>query len=77
MRFAQHLSSHLTPEWRKHYIDYDDLKRRIYEMVGGSPGVGEEEEDSNAREGWCSLGGVVCTHVNIYICSRGLTKCSG
>ena len=34
MRFARHLSSHLTPEWRKHYIDYDDLKRRVYEMVG-------------------------------------------
>ena len=49
MRFAQHLSSHLTPEWRKHYIDYDDLKKRIYEMVGGSPGGdsegGEDEED--------------------------------
>lgn len=23
MRFAQHLSSHLTPEWRKYYIDYE------------------------------------------------------
>ena len=23
MRFSQHLSSHLTPEWRTHYINYD------------------------------------------------------
>lgn len=67
MRFAQHLSSHLTPEWRKHYIDYDDLKKRIYEMVGGTPGGedGEDDEDSNAQEGWCALmgnGGPTCTH---------------
>lgn len=28
MRFAQHLSSHLTPEWRKHYIDYEVIRIR-------------------------------------------------
>lgn len=43
MRFAHHLSSHLTPEWRKHYIDYDDLKRRIYEMVGKEVFKGEDD----------------------------------
>ena len=36
MRFAQHLSSHLTPEWRKNYIRYDELKKMIYQMVGES-----------------------------------------
>lgn len=43
MRFAHHLSSHLTPEWRKHYIDYDELKGRIYEMVGKKVVSGDED----------------------------------
>jgi SPX domain protein involved in polyphosphate accumulation len=33
MRFAQLLSSHLTPEWRAHYIDYKGLKSLIYKIV--------------------------------------------
>ena len=33
MRFARHLVSHLTPEWRKHYIRYYELKKLIYAMV--------------------------------------------
>ena len=45
MRFAHHLSSHLTPEWRKHYIDYDDLKRRVYEMIGKKPQTTAEDEE--------------------------------
>ena len=43
MKFAQHLSSHLTPEWRKHYIDYESLKKRIYEMVGKQVKQGDED----------------------------------
>ena len=27
MRFSRHLSSHLTPEWRKKYIQYTELKK--------------------------------------------------
>lgn len=45
MRFAHHLSSHLTPEWRSHYIDYEDLKERLYKMVGAAPPKTQEEED--------------------------------
>lgn len=45
MRFAQTLSSHLTPEWRKHYIDYDRLKKKIYEMVGRTP-----KDDGGSRD---------------------------
>lgn len=26
MKFAEHLSAHITPEWRKQYILYDELK---------------------------------------------------
>jgi len=33
MRFAIHLISHLTPEWRKHYVHYEVLKKKVYEMV--------------------------------------------
>lgn len=33
MRFAQHLSSHLTPEWRIHYMNYEALKKLVYQMV--------------------------------------------
>ena len=44
MRFTQHLSSHLTPEWRKYYINYEALKKMIYEMVGQSEPNGEGEE---------------------------------
>ena len=55
MRFAHHLSSHLTPEWRKHYIDYDDLKRRIYEMVGKE--AVKEEGLGNLRGGGSRMEG--------------------
>ena len=34
MRFSQRLISHLTPEWRKHYIQYEKLKRMIYDITG-------------------------------------------
>lgn len=45
MRFAHHLSSHLTPEWRKHYINYDDLKKRVYQMIGKEERTGSEEDE--------------------------------
>lgn len=50
MKFAHHLSSHLTPEWRKHYIDYENLKERIYKMVGVAPKPEEGEEDEEEGE---------------------------
>lgn len=49
MRFAHHLSSHLTPEWRKHYIDYDNLKGRIYEMIGQVPRTVDEDDTLESR----------------------------
>jgi SPX domain protein involved in polyphosphate accumulation len=42
MRFTQTLTSHLTPEWRKHYIDYESLKKMIYAMIGQPEPSGEE-----------------------------------
>lgn len=30
MKFAEHLSAHITPEWRKQYINYEvNLKKNI------------------------------------------------
>ena len=56
MRFAHHLSSHLTPEWRKHYIDYDNLKRRVYKIVGREVKAGGEDEEDVVLDGKFVIG---------------------
>ena len=33
MKFGEQLSSHLTPEWRKQYINYEGLKNMLYECM--------------------------------------------
>lgn len=33
MKFAEHLSAHLTPEWRKQYIEYEALKAILYKAL--------------------------------------------
>ncbi|THD20879.1 Xenotropic and polytropic retrovirus receptor 1 [Fasciola hepatica] len=33
MKFAEKLTAHLTPEWRKQYIDYDELKEFLYKSI--------------------------------------------
>ncbi|XP_041050404.1 xenotropic and polytropic retrovirus receptor 1-like [Carcharodon carcharias] len=30
MKFAEHLSAHVTPEWRKQYIEYEALKKMLH-----------------------------------------------
>uniref|UniRef100_A0A1B6D1A0 SPX domain-containing protein n=2 Tax=Clastoptera arizonana TaxID=38151 RepID=A0A1B6D1A0_9HEMI len=30
MKFAEHLSAHITPEWRKQYINYEEMKSMLY-----------------------------------------------
>lgn len=37
MKFAEHLGAHITPEWRKQYIQYEALKDLIYEAYEQSP----------------------------------------
>ncbi|CAG2191037.1 PHO1 [Mytilus edulis] len=37
MKFAEHLGAHITPEWRKQYIQYEALKDLIYEASEQSP----------------------------------------
>ncbi|CAL8072122.1 unnamed protein product [Calicophoron daubneyi] len=33
MKFAAKLTAHLTPEWRKQYIDYEELKEFLYKSI--------------------------------------------
>uniref|UniRef100_A0A1Y1NEK8 SPX domain-containing protein n=1 Tax=Photinus pyralis TaxID=7054 RepID=A0A1Y1NEK8_PHOPY len=37
MKFAEHLSAHITPEWRKQYINYEEMKSLIYAAVEQIP----------------------------------------
>uniref|UniRef100_A0A915HIL6 SPX domain-containing protein n=1 Tax=Romanomermis culicivorax TaxID=13658 RepID=A0A915HIL6_ROMCU len=47
MKFAEHLSTHLTPEWRKQYINYEKMKKMLYIVCEKAPPV--EEPDSELR----------------------------
>ena len=33
MKFGEQLASHLTPEWRKQYIRYEELKAMLYDFL--------------------------------------------
>nr|CAD7432787.1 unnamed protein product [Timema monikensis] len=37
MKFTEHLSAHITPEWRKQYINYEDMKAMLYAAVEQAP----------------------------------------
>lgn len=37
MKFAEHLSAHITPEWRKQYINYENMKVMLYSAVEQLP----------------------------------------
>ncbi|XP_050311951.1 LOW QUALITY PROTEIN: xenotropic and polytropic retrovirus receptor 1-like [Anthonomus grandis grandis] len=37
MKFAEHLSAHITPEWRKQYINYEEMKSMLYAAVEQAP----------------------------------------
>lgn len=37
MKFGEQLASHLTPEWRKQYIRYEELKSLLYELMLDMP----------------------------------------
>ncbi|PAV58031.1 hypothetical protein WR25_18800 isoform B [Diploscapter pachys] len=46
MRFGEQLASHLTPEWRKQYINYEMLKDMLYKAMTEIP---TEEAERNAH----------------------------
>ncbi|XP_047098498.1 xenotropic and polytropic retrovirus receptor 1 isoform X2 [Schistocerca piceifrons] len=37
MKFTEHLSAHITPEWRKQYINYEEMKAMLYAAVEQAP----------------------------------------
>ncbi|CAI9716999.1 xenotropic and polytropic retrovirus receptor 1-like isoform X1 [Octopus vulgaris] len=37
MKFAEHLGAHITPEWRKQYIQYEVMKSMLYEAQEQAP----------------------------------------
>uniref|UniRef100_A0A4W3GEL3 Xenotropic and polytropic retrovirus receptor 1 homolog n=1 Tax=Callorhinchus milii TaxID=7868 RepID=A0A4W3GEL3_CALMI len=54
MKFAEHLSVHLTPEWRKQYIDYEALKKMLHVAQEQAP-VSEVTEPSVIQRYYTSL----------------------
>lgn len=45
MKFAEHLSAHITPEWNSQYIRYDDMKDILAQAVTkAQPFVDESEK---------------------------------
>ncbi len=49
MKFAEHLSAHVTPEWNSQYIRYDDMKELLTQSVTkAQPFV--DESDNILRE---------------------------
>ncbi|CAH1389364.1 unnamed protein product [Nezara viridula] len=51
MKFAEHLSAHITPEWRKQYINYEEMKAMLYMGLEGGPSAesGEAEPEEVTR----------------------------
>ncbi|XP_020291001.1 xenotropic and polytropic retrovirus receptor 1-like [Pseudomyrmex gracilis] len=43
MKFAEHLSAHITPEWRKQYINYEEMKALLYAAVEQAPSADTSE----------------------------------
>ena len=37
MKFAEHLTAHITPEWRKQYINYEEMKAMLYSACEQAP----------------------------------------
>ncbi|KAJ8981456.1 hypothetical protein NQ317_000132 [Molorchus minor] len=49
MKFAEHLSAHITPEWRKQYINYEEMKAMLYMAVEEAPSAESVEPEVAAR----------------------------
>ncbi|XP_017778103.1 PREDICTED: xenotropic and polytropic retrovirus receptor 1-like [Nicrophorus vespilloides] len=49
MKFAEHLSAHITPEWRKQYISYEEMKALLYAAVEQAPSAEHVEPEVLTR----------------------------
>ena len=45
MKFAEHLGAHITPEWRKQYIHYEEMKSMLYSALEQAPSAEVVEEE--------------------------------
>ena len=45
MKFAEHLGAHITPEWRKQYILYEEMKAMLYSALEQAPSAEIVEEE--------------------------------
>ena len=49
MKFAAHLSAHITPEWRKQYVRYEYLKEMLYYAQEQAPPPDTSDEETIRR----------------------------
>ncbi|KAG5847954.1 hypothetical protein ANANG_G00131760 [Anguilla anguilla] len=49
MKFTEHLSAHITPEWRKQYIQYEAFKEMLYSAQDQAPSTEVTDEDTVKR----------------------------
>ncbi|KAK7571792.1 hypothetical protein V9T40_014264 [Parthenolecanium corni] len=49
MKFAEHLSAHITPEWRKQYIEYEEMKSMLYNAVADADAEDLDEEERRKK----------------------------
>uniref|UniRef100_A0AAQ5ZQG4 Xenotropic and polytropic retrovirus receptor 1a n=1 Tax=Amphiprion ocellaris TaxID=80972 RepID=A0AAQ5ZQG4_AMPOC len=49
MKFTEHLSAHITPEWRKQYIQYEAFKEMLYAAQDQAPSIEVTDEDTVKR----------------------------
>ncbi|XP_037554246.1 xenotropic and polytropic retrovirus receptor 1a [Nematolebias whitei] len=49
MKFAEHLASHITPEWRKQYLQYEAFKDMLYAAQDQAPSMEVTDEDTVKR----------------------------
>ncbi|KAF0767691.1 Uncharacterized protein FWK35_00005204 [Aphis craccivora] len=49
MKFAEHLAAHITPEWRKQYISYEEMKEMLYAAIEQVPAPDQVDPDSLSR----------------------------
>ncbi|KAK7793849.1 hypothetical protein R5R35_014133 [Gryllus longicercus] len=50
MKFAEHLSAHITPEWRKQYISYEEMKAMLYRAYEELPSAESVEPEVLTRQ---------------------------
>ncbi|XP_060785345.1 xenotropic and polytropic retrovirus receptor 1 homolog isoform X3 [Neoarius graeffei] len=49
MKFTEHLAAHITPEWRKQYIQYEAFKEMLYSAQDQAPSIEEKLAEAQRR----------------------------